>query len=367
MRIDDEGDIQAFTKAFQDLFPRARRVAWRILADLASAEDVAAETMARAYAAWSRIGASDTYRTGWVLRVATNLALDAVRRRASTAMESAAIVELRASADTDDEPDLVATRIVLVDAMRSLPSRQRESIALRYLAGMSQAETAQALGISVGSVAQHVHRGLASLRSQLEDLAGKEPDIRKGRGMKIGSLQEALSLQGTDTVLDAHVTGVMNGGWGWTVDVGVPAVLVPSRRDWRPGDDASALVGQVVSCTVTEVDLERERMVVVPFADAELWRRIKLQHEQPDDEEEQRGRQLVANLESGAVLRGRVTGLVPFGAFVDIGGVHGLVHISELGQDVRHPEDVLSVGQEMDVEVLDTNPELQRVSLRPAA
>lgn len=82
--------------------------------------------------------------------------------------------------------------------------------------------------------------------------------------MKVSSLEEAARLQGTDTVLDARVTGVLQGDWGWTVDIGVPAVLVMRGRRCGPNDDRSSLVGQDVECVVVEVDLERKRMVVAP-------------------------------------------------------------------------------------------------------
>jgi small subunit ribosomal protein S1 len=81
-------------------------------------------------------------------------------------------------------------------------------------------------------------------------------------------------------------------------------------------------------------------------------------------EEYARRHRLVAVLRPGEVRSGRVHSLVPFGAFVDIGGLHGLVHVSELGHPVEHPGEVLQVGQDVDVEVLDTNVDLQRVALR---
>lgn len=76
----DEEREAAYTAAFQELFPRALRLAARILG-ASAAEDVAAEAMTRAYSAWGQIGSAPAYRTGWTLRVATNLAIDVVRRR----------------------------------------------------------------------------------------------------------------------------------------------------------------------------------------------------------------------------------------------------------------------------------------------
>lgn len=150
-----------FEEAFDELFSRAFRVARRILNDPATAEDVAAEALARAYAHWRKIG-DQPWREGWVVRVATNLALDVARRR--NRMTDAAMSE-GASDGRDD--DAVAVRLALVDAMARLPKRQREVVALRHLAGLSEAETAAALKVSAGSVKTHLSRGLAALRSRL--------------------------------------------------------------------------------------------------------------------------------------------------------------------------------------------------------
>lgn len=148
----------SFEEAFDELFTRAFRVGRRILGDAATAEDVAAEAMARAYAHWRKIG-DQPWREGWVVRVATNLALDVGRSRSR--MTDAVMVE---QAREDDD---VATRLALVDAMSRLPKRQREVVALRHLGGLSEAETAAALRVSPGSVKTHMSRGVAALRSRM--------------------------------------------------------------------------------------------------------------------------------------------------------------------------------------------------------
>ncbi len=149
---------ESFEEAFDGLFGRAFRVARRVLGDPTTAEDVAAETMARAFAHWRKIG-DQPWREGWIVRVATNLSLDVARSRSR--MTDAA---MREEAREDDD---VAVRLALVEAMARLPKRQREVVALRHLAGLSEAETAAALRVSTGSVKTHLHRGLAALRSRL--------------------------------------------------------------------------------------------------------------------------------------------------------------------------------------------------------
>lgn len=148
--------MDGFEGAFDNLFPRAFRLARRILGDPAAAEDVAAEALARTYAHWNKV-ASLPYRDGWVLRVATNLAIDRLRRHpADRPVPPALLAE-----------DALVLRLALTAALRDLPRRQRQAIALHYLAELTDAEVAQALGISTGTVKTHIHRGLQSLRDRL--------------------------------------------------------------------------------------------------------------------------------------------------------------------------------------------------------
>jgi RNA polymerase sigma-70 factor (ECF subfamily) len=147
------GDFEA---AFDELFPRAFALSRRVLGDAAAAEDVAAEALARAYARWPRVSGL-AYRDGWVLRVAANLAVDRLRKRPP----------VMAPAPMPDAVEAEALRLALSAALGALPRRQRQAVALRYLGGLSDGEVAQALGISLGSVKTHVHRGLAALRLSL--------------------------------------------------------------------------------------------------------------------------------------------------------------------------------------------------------
>jgi RNA polymerase sigma factor (sigma-70 family) len=146
----------SFEAAFDELFPRAVRLANRLLGDRAAAEDVAAEALARAYARWSKVGGLP-YRDGWVLKVATNLAIDRLRRRPPDLTPPPAEVF----------EDAVHVRLALNAALLTLAPRQRQAVALRYLGGLSDKEVALALGISLGSVKTHIHRGLNGLRTRL--------------------------------------------------------------------------------------------------------------------------------------------------------------------------------------------------------
>lgn len=144
----------AFEDAFAVLYPRAVGLAYRMLGNRAAAEDVAAESMARALVRWDRL---DPARVpGWVLRVTANQAIDVMRRKGR--ILEPGVVDLE---------DSTTLRLALADALRDLPKRQREAVALRYLSDLSEADTARALGISTGSVKRHTHRGLDALRGRI--------------------------------------------------------------------------------------------------------------------------------------------------------------------------------------------------------
>jgi RNA polymerase sigma factor (sigma-70 family) len=149
---------ESFDRAFDELFPRAQRLAHRVLGDWSAAEDVAAEALARACLHWRKVG-DLPWRDGWVLRVTTNLALDMATRKPP---------RLQAPAPPNDT-EAATLRLALNQALHALPRRQREVIALRYLSDLSEAEVASALNISPGTVKTHTSRALAALRARLGD------------------------------------------------------------------------------------------------------------------------------------------------------------------------------------------------------
>lgn len=113
----------------------------------------------------------------------------------------------------------------------------------------------------------------------------------------------------------------------------------------------SHLVGQKLRLKIIEIDRRRNRLILSERAAAEEWR--KKQKEK-----------LLDNLKEGDVLNGRVTSLADFGAFVDLGGADGLIHLSELSWlRVSHPRDVLQAGDEVEVYVLNIDADRQRIGL----
>lgn len=151
----DGGDT--FETAFPELVLPAFRVALRILGNVSDAEDVAAEALARALRSWDRVR-DMPYRTAWVIRVASNLAVDCARRRPPHI------------APPDHVPDLadaLTLRLALGAALQALPRRQSQVVVMRYLAGLTEVEVARSLGISPNSVKKHAQRAMTALRNRL--------------------------------------------------------------------------------------------------------------------------------------------------------------------------------------------------------
>lgn len=156
-------DFDAF---FYALLPQVLRVARRMTGDHATAEDVAAEAFARAFARWSKLKPLP-HREAWLLRVASNVAIDLFRRRP---LQTLAAPTTGAQADPGE---VVVLRASLVEALRALPKRQREAVVLRYLADLSEADVAAALGVKPGTVKSQLHRA----RRSLVDRLGTDPEV----------------------------------------------------------------------------------------------------------------------------------------------------------------------------------------------
>ena len=147
-----------FDAAFPGLFPPAFGVAYRILDDVTDAEDAAAEALARALVRWNKVGSLPN-REAWVMRVASNVAIDRVRKRAPAPV---------APAPGGDGNDNAALRAALVTALAGLSRRQREVVALRYIAGLDEAEVATCLGLSDDDVKKEMLRATNALRKRLD-------------------------------------------------------------------------------------------------------------------------------------------------------------------------------------------------------
>lgn len=148
-----EGEFEA---EFDRLLGRAYHHALRLVGDRALAEDLAAEALTHTYVHWRRVQPLE-FRDAWVLRVVTNLAIDAYAKRRATF----------AGAEPIGLEDAAVLRVTLAQALRALPARQRDAVVLRYLVDLSEAQTAQALGVAPGTVKSHLSRAVAHLRRAL--------------------------------------------------------------------------------------------------------------------------------------------------------------------------------------------------------
>jgi len=138
---------------------------------------------------------------------------------------------------------------------------------------------------------------------------------------------------------------------GLSVDVGVRAFMPASRSGVRDATEMEKLVGQEIRCRITKLDSTEEDVVVDRRVIAE--------------EEERAGKERrYAEVREGETIHGTVRSLTDYGAFVDIGGVDGLLHVSDISWNrVNKPADVLSVGQEVDARVLKIDQDKRRISL----
>ncbi len=155
-----QGD-DGFEAFFDATWSRALRMVSRMGLSRQDAEDVALDAMAVVYDRWARVRGLP-YREGWMLKVASNKAL---RQLKKTNRRHPSLPD--PVSPSDDE---ITTRISVRDGIAQLPRRQREVIALRYLADMSEEQVAEALGLNAGSVKQHASRGRERLRGAFHDL-----------------------------------------------------------------------------------------------------------------------------------------------------------------------------------------------------
>ncbi len=138
---------------------------------------------------------------------------------------------------------------------------------------------------------------------------------------------------------------------GLILDIGLRGFLPASLVDVRRVRDLNQYIGEKLDCLIIEIDRNRNNVV--------LSRRAVI-----DDERKHERKKILDNIKKGDTVKGTVSSIVDFGDFIDLGGLDGLVHISELSwSHVDHPSEVLELSQEVEVKVLDIDTERGRVSL----
>ena len=182
--------------------------------------------------------------------------------------------------------------------------------------------------------------------------------IEDESGLVILSKRKADRIKGWERVLTQYKEGDVVKGrvsrkikGGLLVDIGVPVFLPASQVDIRRPVDVSTYIGQEISCKILKIDADRRNIVV-------SRRRLI------EEERAQVKQQLLAAMHVGQLREGVLKNIADFGAFVDLGGIDGLLHITDMAWGrVNHPSDVVSIDQRIQVKILSVDREKEKVAL----
>ena len=175
--------------------------------------------------------------------------------------------------------------------------------------------------------------------------------LSKEKADKMKVWDEISAACERDEIIEGTISQRVKGGLAVTIRGGVKAFLPGSQVDLRPIRNLEKLIGQTYEFKVIKFNKKRGNIV--------LSRRVLLEKERDAMKAE-----TLQSLEEGQVLTGTIKNLTEYGAFVDLGGIDGLLHITDMSWGrVNHPSEVFNVGDEVTVKVLKYNPETERVSL----
>ncbi len=185
----------------------------------------------------------------------------------------------------------------------------------------------------------------------LEQLEDEEGLIRlsKRRADRMMAWQRIVDTQKEGDVVEGPVTKSIKGGL--LVDIGVPVFLPMSQVDVRRPGEPKDYIGKKVRAEIIKIDLERRNIVVS---------RRKLIETERDSAK----KRLLETLKEGDIVAGEVKNIADFGAFVDLGGIDGLLHITDMSWSrINHPSELLRIGQRVDVKVLNIDKEKEKIAL----
>ena len=193
------------------------------------------------------------------------------------------------------------------------------------------------------------------LIEDLEDEFGRADDphgmvsLSKRKAAKIIAWQEMMKTVHEGQVVTGTVTRKIKGGL--LVDIGVNVFLPASQVDIRRPSDIGDYIGRVVQCEVLKIDEARRNIVVS--------RRSLIEKQREEDRDA-----LLRDLEVGQACKGVVKNIAEFGAFVDLGGIDGLLHITDMSWErIGHPSEMVQIDQEIEVQVLHIDREKQKIAL----
>lgn len=172
--------------------------------------------------------------------------------------------------------------------------------------------------------------------------------FEKAKRMQVFDQLEAV--QETNKVIKGHIVRRIKGGY--TVDIGgVEAFLPGSHVDLRPVPDMDALVNQEFEFRVLKINRRRSNVIVS--------RRVLLEEERDSKRQE-----LLRTLAEGQIVQGKAKNITEYGVFVDLGGLDGLLHITDMSwKRIRHPKEMITIGQDLTLKVLSFDRETNKVSL----
>ena len=177
-----------------------------------------------------------------------------------------------------------------------------------------------------------------------------ETKLSREKALRARSWINLQESHDEDKVINGFISGRVKGGFTVEID-GIRAFLPGSLVDVRPVRDPSYLEGKTVELKVIKVDKQRNNVVVSRKAVVET------------EFSEERS-QLLENIKEGSKAKGIIKNLTDYGAFVDLGGIDGLLHITDMAwKRVKHPSELVNIGDEIDVVVLKYEKDKQRVSL----
>ncbi|MFH1060860.1 MAG: 30S ribosomal protein S1 [Pseudomonadota bacterium] len=199
-----------------------------------------------------------------------------------------------------------------------------------------------------GNIVAEVGQQVDVLLERAEDEDGTII-LSKEKAAKIKVWDEISRVYNEDGVITGAIVGRVKGGM--SVDIGVPAFLPGSQVDLRPVRNLDALIGQTFDFKILKFNKKRANIV--------LSRRVLLEKER-----EYKKRDTLKVLEDGRQMKGVVKNLTDYGVFVDLGGIDGLLHITDMSWGrVGHPSEMFKIGDEIEVKVLHFDRDRERVSL----
>ncbi len=185
----------------------------------------------------------------------------------------------------------------------------------------------------------------------LEDLEDENGIVKlsKRKADRIRNWKKVLEKYSEGDIVEGKGLRRIKGGL--LIDIGVPAFLPASQIDVRRPGDVNQFIGKTIRAEIIKIDEPRRNIVVS--------RRTLIENER--DEAKQR---LLNTISEGDIIKGQVTNVAEFGAFIDLGGIDGLLHVTDMSWSrIKHPNEVCSIGDELEVKVLKVDFDTEKIAL----